>query len=77
MNNKLKLINSLFNNIILRKPTPYILLFEPSQLCNCKCEFCYHWKEYDKNELKKKEIFDISTYLELSNLNYLSENLLS
>lgn len=59
MKNKLKLIKSLFNNIILRKPTPYILLFEPSQLCNCKCEFCYHWKEYDKNELKKEEIFDI------------------
>src|SRR3989344_1587897 len=59
MRNKLKLINSLFNNIKLRRPIPYILLFEPSQLCNCKCEFCYHWKEYDKDELKKEEIFDI------------------
>lgn len=59
MRNKFKLVKSIIDNIILRKATPYIFVFEPSQLCNCKCVFCYHWKEYDKNELSKEEIFDI------------------
>jgi len=52
-------VKSIVDNIIFRKATPYILLFEPSQLCNCRCPFCYHWKEYDKNELAKEEIFSI------------------
>ena len=56
--NKLKLMKSVFDNIVLKRATPYIFIFEPSQLCNCKCIFCYHWKEHSENELKKEEIFD-------------------
>lgn len=59
MKEKTKLMKSILDNIVLRKATPYIFIFEPSQLCNCKCSFCYHWKEHDKNELNKEEIFDI------------------
>ncbi|MBS3159983.1 radical SAM protein [Candidatus Woesearchaeota archaeon] len=54
--NKLKLIKSISSNILLKKPIPFILLFEPSQMCNCKCTFCYHWKEDHKNELTTDEI---------------------
>lgn len=39
-----------------------MFIFEPSQLCNCRCSFCYHWKEYGKDhqkELAREEIFDI------------------
>lgn len=54
-----RMAKCVFDNIVLKKPTPFILLFEPSQLCNCKCSFCYHWKEYDNHELTKEEIFSI------------------
>lgn len=57
--NKFKLIKSVLDNIIFKKATPYVFIFEPSQLCNCKCIFCYHWKEHNKGELKKEEIFNI------------------
>jgi len=59
MKNKVKLASSLASNVLINKPKPYILIFEPSQLCNCKCSFCYHWKEYDKNELNKEEILRV------------------
>lgn len=45
------LAHSLFDNIVLRRPTPYVLLFEPSQRCDCRCAFCYHWREHPEGEM--------------------------
>lgn len=45
------LARSLFDNVVLRRPTPYVLLFEPSQRCDCRCPFCYHWREQADGEL--------------------------
>lgn len=45
------LAKSLFDNVVRRRPTPFILLFEPSQRCNCRCSFCYHWREHDQGEM--------------------------
>lgn len=59
MRNNFKLMKSIVGNIVLKRAIPYILIFEPSQLCNCKCVFCYHWKEHDDNELNKDEISSI------------------
>lgn len=45
------LARSLFDNVVRRRPTPYVLLFEPSQRCDCRCPFCYHWRERGVGEL--------------------------
>jgi MoaA/NifB/PqqE/SkfB family radical SAM enzyme len=45
------LVRSLFDNVVRRRPTPYVLLFEPSQRCDCRCPFCYHWREHAAGEL--------------------------
>jgi len=47
----LALARSLFDNVVRRRPTPYVLLFEPSQRCDCRCPFCYHWREAAQGEL--------------------------
>ena len=46
-----------FMNGFLHKPTPVILLLEPSERCNATCPFCYHWREQPKEgELSLPEI---------------------
>lgn len=50
-----------WNNAVSGKPTPLILLLEPSERCNARCSFCYHWREKPGPELT---IDDIDRLLE-------------
>ena len=46
-----------FANAVLKKPSPLLLLLEPSEKCNATCPFCYHWREQpDGDELTLDEI---------------------
>lgn len=37
------------------RPSPLLLLLEPSQRCNARCGFCYHWREKNHPELTLSE----------------------
>jgi len=50
------LLRATFNNSIAGNPTPLFLLLEPSQRCNARCNFCYHWREKPGPELTLDEI---------------------
>lgn len=50
------MVKAAVENGILGRPRPLILLLEPSQKCNAKCPFCYHWQEEETSELTLEEI---------------------
>lgn len=45
------IVRSLVDNVLLRRPTPYILVLEPNQRCNCRCPFCYHWRAFREGDM--------------------------
>lgn len=50
------MVKAAVDNGILGRPRPLILLLEPSQKCNARCPFCYHWREDSGPELSLDEI---------------------
>jgi MoaA/NifB/PqqE/SkfB family radical SAM enzyme len=40
-----------FDNGIRGRPRPLILQLEPSENCNARCSFCYHWREQNEAEM--------------------------
>lgn len=50
------MVKAAIDNGILGRPRPLMLLLEPSQKCNAKCPFCYHWQEEETSELTLDEI---------------------
>ncbi len=55
------LAHSLFDNVVRRRPRPYLLLFEPSQRCDARCPFCYHWREAGETEMSWPDIRRVLT----------------
>lgn len=53
------LLRAAWRNGIAGRPSPLILLLEPSQRCNARCPFCYHWREDDEDELTAGEITQV------------------
>ncbi len=58
-------------NNYIPKPSPPFLVFFINSICNMKCEHCFYWTSLNKkNDLSKKEIFDLSDSLgTIENLN--------
>jgi MoaA/NifB/PqqE/SkfB family radical SAM enzyme len=50
------LLRAAWLNGVAGVPSPLILLLEPSQRCNARCSFCYHWREEGGEELTAEEI---------------------
>ncbi len=50
------MVKAAVDNGILGRPRPLMLLLEPSQKCNARCPFCYHWQEDGASELNLDEI---------------------
>jgi MoaA/NifB/PqqE/SkfB family radical SAM enzyme len=50
------LVKAAIDNGIRNRPRPLILLLEPTERCNARCSFCYHWQEETGPELTLPEI---------------------
>lgn len=53
------LLRAAWLNGIAGIPSPLILLLEPSERCNARCPFCYHWREAGPGELELDEILRV------------------
>lgn len=53
------LLRAAWLNGIAGVPSPLILLLEPSERCNARCPFCYHWREAGAGELELHEILRV------------------
>ncbi len=45
------MVKSALDNGLRGRPTPLILLMEPTHRCNASCPFCYHWQEDTHEEI--------------------------
>jgi MoaA/NifB/PqqE/SkfB family radical SAM enzyme len=50
------MIRAAASNGLAGRPSPLILLLEPSERCNARCPFCYHWREQAGPELSREEV---------------------
>lgn len=54
---RMHMAKAALDNAVFRRPTPLLLLLEPSEKCNASCPFCYHWREQpDGPELSLEEM---------------------